>query len=181
MNGKAENFGLEAEYFYFQARRVWTAALFIVAAWSAAIVAAPFFAAAELNGISNPIYYFFSHLCHQMPGRSFHALGHQFAVCSRCSGVYIGLLAGLAAYPLLRRLEDIKPFARIWLFLALIPIGVDWTLGIVGIWENTHLSRFSTGLILGAACAVYIIPALVEIARNTRLGHIMAKESKYSR
>jgi hypothetical protein len=45
------------------------------------------------------------------------------------------------------------------------PIGIDWSLGALGIWENTHLSRFLTGGLLGAACAVFIIPALVEIFR----------------
>jgi hypothetical protein len=47
----------------------------------------------------------------------------------------------------------------------MIPIGVDWSLGAFGIWENTYLSRFITGLILGATCAIYIVPALVEIFR----------------
>ncbi|HBR56833.1 MAG TPA: hypothetical protein DEA22_05095 [Blastocatellia bacterium] len=164
-----------AEYLHHQARLVWTAALFVVAAWAAAIITAPLLAAFGFNGISGPIYYFFSHLCHQMPGRSFHTLGHQFAVCSRCSGVYFGLLAAFLAYPLLRKMEEIEPLPRIWLFLALIPIGADWSLGIFGIWENTHLSRFITGLILGGACAVYIIPALVEIARNTRIGGVLAR------
>lgn len=176
----AENHGSArgAEYFHLQARRAWAAALFIVAAWTAAIIAAPLFAAGEMNSISGPVYFFFSHLCHQIPERSFHVLGHQFAVCSRCSGVYVGLLAGFLAYPLLRKLEEIEPLPRIWLFLALIPIGVDWTLGVMGIWENTHLSRFVTGLILGLACAVYIIPAVVEITRNFQFGRIFAKSSR---
>ena len=47
----------------------------------------------------------------------------------------------------------------------MVPIAIDWSLGAFGIWENTHLSRFITGLILGAACAIYIVPALVEIFR----------------
>lgn len=168
----------DAEYFHLQARRAWTAALFVVAAWTAAILAAPLLAAHEMTNISGPIYYFFSHLCHQIPDRSFHLLGHQFAVCSRCSGVYFGLLAGVLLYPLLQKLEEIEPLPRVWLFLALIPIGTDWSLGVMGIWENTHLSRFATGLILGIACAIYIIPAIVEITRNSQFGRIFAKFSR---
>jgi hypothetical protein len=42
---------------------------------------------------------------------------------------------------------------------------IDWSLGFFEIWENNHLSRFLTGLILGAACAIFIVPALVEISR----------------
>jgi uncharacterized membrane protein len=103
-----------------------------------------------------------------MPERSFHLAEHPFAVCSRCFGVYFGLFAGFVVYPLLVKIEKTEPLPRFWLFLAMIPIGIDWTLGVFGIWENTHWSRFITGAILGAACAVFIIPALVEIFRNLR-------------
>ena len=64
-----------------------------------------------------------------------------------------------------RKVDDIEPLPRIWLFLSMLPIGIDWSLGVFGIWENTHVSRFITGGILGFACATYIIPALVEIFR----------------
>jgi uncharacterized membrane protein len=85
-----------------------------------------------------------------MPERSFHLDGHALAVCSRCFGVYFGLVAGFAAYPFFRPIDEIEPLARFWLFLALVPISVDWSLGVFGIWENTHLTRFVTGAILGA-------------------------------
>jgi uncharacterized membrane protein len=101
-----------------------------------------------------------------MPERSFHIAGHQFAVCSRCFGVYFGLVAGFLVYPLWRRVDNTEPPARFWLFLSLVPIGIDWSLGVFGIWENTHFSRFLTGLLLGVACATFIIPALVEIRQN---------------
>jgi uncharacterized membrane protein len=94
--------------------------------------------------------------------------GHQFAVCSRCFGVYFGLLAGIATYPLWRPIESVDPLPRFWLFLSMIPIAIDWSLGFFEIWDNTHLSRFVTGGILGVACAVFIIPAMVEIVRNLR-------------
>jgi uncharacterized membrane protein len=149
-----------------QAWRVWAVAVAIVLAWVLAIVSAPIFLAAGHGQISTPIYHFFSFICHQIPERSLHLEGHQFAVCSRCFGVYFGLLAGLLAYPLWRSITETEPLPRIWLFLSLIPIGVDWSLGVFGIWENTHLSRFITGTILGVACATFIVPALVETARN---------------
>jgi len=69
-------------------------------------------------------------------------------------------------YPLWRRIDEIEPISRIWLFLSLIPIGVDWSLTIFGIWDNTFTSRLITGLILGVACATFIVPATVEITRN---------------
>jgi uncharacterized membrane protein len=149
-----------------QASKVWGIAIAVVALWVAATVLPPVLAAGGENGLAAPFYRFFSFVCHQLPDRSFHILEHQFAVCSRCFGVYFGLLAGLLLYPLIRRLDDIQPLPRIWLFASMVPIAIDWSLGVFDVWENTHASRFITGLILGVACAVYIVPALVEIVRN---------------
>jgi uncharacterized membrane protein len=80
--------------------------------------------------------------------------------------VYFGLLAGILAYPLWRAIDEVEPIPRFWLFLSLIPMVVDVSINALGIWENTHLSRIITGLILGFACATFIVPALVEITRN---------------
>jgi uncharacterized membrane protein len=148
-----------------QAIKTWIIAGFIVALWVFVIVLAPIAKENGLTNISSPIYGFFSYLCHQMPSRTFHISEYPFAVCSRCFGVYFGLLFGFILYPFIRSIEEIEPFPRIWLFLALIPMGIDWSLGFFNIWENTHISRFITGLILGTACAVFIIPALVELGQ----------------
>lgn len=149
-----------------QAVRVWIITAAIVLIWLGTIIAAPILSSSNLSIISSPIYTFFSYICHQLSDRSLHIAGHQMAVCSRCFGVYFGLAAGVLAYPLWRSIDEIEPIPRFWLFLSLIPISVDWSLTILGIWENTHLSRFVTGMILGATCATYIVPALIEIVRN---------------
>lgn len=149
-----------------QAFKVWGIALAVVIVWVLAIVSPPLLGANGEASVAAPFYRFYSFICHQIPERSFHILGHQFAVCSRCFGVYFGLLAGLVVYPLLRGVDNIEPLPRFWLFASMVPIGIDWSLGVFGIWDNNHASRFITGLILGFACAIYIVPALVEIARN---------------
>lgn len=149
-----------------QAWRAWAVGVAIVFIWNAAILLAPLLKAGGLEGASSPIYHFFGFVCHQIPQRSFHIDNEPFAVCSRCFGVYFGLLSGFVIYPIWRRLDDIEPLPRFWLFLSLIPITIDWSLTIFGIWENTQLSRVITGLILGFVCAVYIVPAIVEITRN---------------
>jgi uncharacterized membrane protein len=154
------------ERFRKQAWRVWAISMLVVFLWVFAILLAPVAAANGLESLAAPIYKFFGYICHQMDARSFHLGNHQFAVCTRCFGVYFGLLFGFLSYPFFRRIDDVEPLPRFWLFLAMIPIGVDWSLGAFDIWENTSLSRFLTGLILGAACAIYIVPALVEIFRH---------------
>ena len=149
-----------------QAVRDWVVGLVVVLIWAAAIVAAPLLKAYGFLAVSGPLYHFYSLMCHQIPDRSFHVAGEQFGVCSRCFGVYFGLVVGFAVYPLWRPIDEIEPLGRIWLFMSLVPAGIDWSLTIFGIWENTHLTRFVSGLILGVACATYIVPAIVEISRN---------------
>ena len=146
-----------------QAFFVWSILALLAAGWVFLILFAPIAETYNLTNVSTPLYNFFSYLCHQIPSRSFHFENHAFAVCSRCFGVYFGLLLGFIIYPFLRSIEKAEPFPRSWLFLAMIPMGVDWSLGVFDIWENTHFSRFTTGLILGAACAVFIVPALIDI------------------
>jgi uncharacterized membrane protein len=149
-----------------QAFRAWAIGLAVVLAWVLLIVIAPLAKLTGFSGLSSSLYHFFSFACHQISGRSFHIDGEQFAVCSRCFGVYFGLFTGFAIYPLWRDITDVEPLPRFWLFLSLIPITVDWSLTMFAIWENTHYSRFITGLVLGFACATFIIPAIVEVARR---------------
>lgn len=142
---------------------VWAWFSILAAVWAFMIALAPAAAAHEFFSLSNPLYNFFGFLCHQNPARSIDLVGHPLAVCARCFGVYAGLLLGFVAYPLVRSIEEVEPLPRVWLFLAIIPVAIDWLLGVFDIWANTPVSRFLTGAILGAACAVYIVPALVEI------------------
>ncbi len=148
-----------------QSFKIWSVVLFLVSAWVFLILLAPIARADNLVDISRPIYGFFGHICHQMPSRSFHLWGHQFAVCSRCFGVYFGLALGLAFYPLFRSMKEVEPLPRVWLILATFPIAIDWSLTFFGIWENTFFTRVATGLILGIACAIFIVPALVELSQ----------------
>lgn len=147
-----------------QAVWVWGVATAIVLVWLLVIISAPIFESEGIKSVSQPIYRFFSYLCHQISSRSFHYHEHQLAVCTRCFGFYGGFLLGFVVYPFVRALNNTDSFPRFWLFAAMIPMGIDVGLTFFGIWENTHLSRTVTGLILGFACAFFIIPALVEIS-----------------
>jgi uncharacterized membrane protein len=150
-----------------QAGLVWFIVTLLVLFWILAILLPPLAAVAGLPQIGEGAFWFFGYICHQLPDRSFHLMGHQLGVCSRCFGVYFGLLAGVLAYPLWRQIDEIEPLPRVFLFASIIPMVIDWSLTFFGIWENTHASRFLTGLILGVGCATFIIPAVVEIARYT--------------
>src|SRR5687768_13826686 len=112
----------ESKRFHAQARNVWIATAAVVFIWVGLIVIAPLLAGSSL---SSPLYTFFSYICHQISERSLHIAGHQMAVCSRCFGVYFGLLFGGLVYPLWRQIDEIEPIPRVWLFASLIPIAID--------------------------------------------------------
>ena len=147
-----------------QAVWAWRVVLLIAAFWVSLIISAPIAKYYGFTGFADSIYWFFSHLCHQISERSYHIHAYQFAVCARCFGFYGGFLLGIVIYPFIRQLNNTDSFPRIWLFLAMIPMGVDWSLGYFNIWENTHLSRTVSGGILGSACALFNVPAIVEIS-----------------
>ena len=113
------------------------------------------------------IYRAFSYVCHQIPERSFFIAGHPFAVCARCTGLYAGFTVAAVAYPLVRSLKQTEAPARKWLFLAAAPLAIDFTVGFLGIWNNTHFSRFATGALLGAVAVFYVMPGFMDLSLRT--------------
>jgi len=128
------------------------------------IIAAPLLAASGHSTSALNIYHAFSFLCHQLPDRSFFIDGHKLAVCSRCSGLYFGATLTLLAYPMLRSLRVAHTPHRKWLFAAAIPLLIDFFLTFLGIWENTHTTRFVTGFIFSSVVVFYVMPGVVELS-----------------
>ncbi len=147
------------------ARLVWGLLLALSLVILALVFAAPLLLAHGYIEPASLIYRIFSFLCHQIPERSFHLEGHPLGVCSRCTGIYAGFGASVLFYPVVRSLKRADSPARLWLLAACVPISVDFALGFFGIWENTHFSRFATGAIFGAACALYVVPGFLDLGR----------------
>jgi uncharacterized membrane protein len=128
------------------------------------IVVAPLAAASGHVNVAAVIYRGFAVICHQIPERSFFIDDHKLAVCSRCTGLYAGFLFTLLIYPLVRSLRRTTAPARKWLFLAALPILIDFSLTFFGIWENTHASRLLTGLLLGSVSVFYVMPSIMDLS-----------------
>jgi uncharacterized membrane protein len=134
------------------------------------IVIAPVAAASGHTEIAEGIYRGFGLFCHQRPDRSYFIEGHKLAVCSRCTGLYAGFAFTLLIYPLLRSLRSVAMPPRKLLFLAAVPLLIDFSLTFLGIWENTHTSRLLTGALLGSVAVFYVMPGIADMSlRGLRL------------
>jgi uncharacterized membrane protein len=146
----------------------WLIALVFALAICLLIIAAPFALVNGRSAIAFNIYLPFSYLCHQIPSRSFYFAEHPLAVCSRCTGIYAGFLLGVIVYPIVRSLRSTVTPERKWLFIAAIPLTIDFALEFLGIWHNTHSSRFFTGALLGSVVVFYVLPGLIELSLRER-------------
>ncbi|MFL6228138.1 MAG: DUF2085 domain-containing protein [Pyrinomonadaceae bacterium] len=140
-------------------------------AFVALLFAAPVLESAGHGTAAWFVYHSFAPLCHQIAERSFYVAGHPLAVCARCTGVYAGFAACLLLYPLLRPLRLTQAPPRAWLWVAVLPTAVDFSINFTGLAHNTHLSRLVTGAWLGAGAVFFVMPGLVEIAQGYGRDH----------
>ena len=105
----------------------------------------------------------FAPVCHQITERSPHLGGIPFAICDRCTGIYVGLVVGVATVGWSRHLwSDVREMDRFVLLGSLVPIGLDWFAPFVGLWTNTPVSRAGTGLIFGVIAASFTANQLLK-------------------
>lgn len=107
-------------------------------------------------------------VCHQIPVRSYFFGDHQLPLCARCSGQYLGALAGLALLLLLGRsragalpptgiVAALLGFLAIWAldglnsYLTLFP-------GLPHLYQPHNLLRVTTGAMQGVALIVLVWP-----------------------
>ncbi len=140
-----------------------------------ACIAAPILEAHGDRLIAPLFYALFAPVCHQNPARSFAVSGYPLAVCHRCSGIYLGLFLASLIPLELRGVLSSSWRRTLWVFCGVTPLLLDVFLQITGLWTNTSLSRFLTGLVFGAMLSSLTIPAVVEfveefLIKNRRLG-----------
>ncbi len=83
--------------------------------------------------------------CHALPERSFYIGKHKFPLCSRCTGIFIGIIISL----ILMQFNFNLPF--IVSLLLITPLIVDGFLQLLNLKESNNITRFSTGLLFGLA------------------------------
>ena len=132
-------------------------------AWLTAIVLAPYLRSRGEGAAASFLYAVFAPVCHQIPGRSFFFRGFPLAVCARCLGIYAGALAGLVAYPFVRGFSRVGlPATRLFLLLSL-PIGLDFSGGLLGLWSSPNGLRAATGFAWGLILPFYFVTGVAEL------------------
>ncbi len=149
----------------FKYKIVYLIILFLSFIWCFLFISVPFLAEGNFfcRKLAGFIFLFFSPICHQNPDRSFHLMGHPLAVCSRCSGIYIGFLLGVIIYPFFKGFNR-KSLAPRWVLVAgMLPTIFEFVLSRCGIIGSGLFFRSITGLILGGVTAFYVIPAIFQV------------------
>lgn len=108
-------------------------------------------------------------VCHRLADHSFVIGGRQLPLCARCSGTYLGALAGLAVLVLLGRGKSGRFPSRPQLLVLgafMLVWAIDGTnsfLSLMGwphLYEPNNLLRLVTGTLEGIAIAAVLLPAL---------------------
>lgn len=95
----------------------------------------------------------FKYLCHQKPERSFFYKGHQFPVCARCTGAYLGIAIGVLWYLMIA-----MPYNWNMVYLATLmalPAVIDGGTQYLNFRESNNKLRFVTGLLLGISLIIF--------------------------
>ena len=143
--------------------------LFLIALWTLIcllILAAPAGRAHGFSAAAGLIYLLFAPVCHQLAERSFTLWEYPWAVCQRCSGIYVGLFAGTLVH--CRVFEKLAHHsARRPVVVAMtLPLMLDVMLPFTGIWTNRPFSRFATGFLFGAMLSLLLVPGVAEFLRE---------------
>jgi uncharacterized membrane protein len=155
-------------------RIVYAAILLFSLIWCASIFSVPFLA--DGNALSKKasgcVAFFFSPVCHQIPNRSFHLAGHPLAVCSRCTGIYLGFLFGVMLYPCFRNFKKSILPPRWILLVGILPIAVEVLFSLCRIIHPGNLCRCLTGFGAGNVTAFYVLPAAFDLANRQAEKHL---------
>lgn len=81
--------------------------------------------------------------CHQLPERSFFIKGHQFPLCARCTGIFLGYILGI---PYILFVKNINVIIGL---ILMIPLLIDGTGQYLGYFVSTNNRRFITGILAG--------------------------------
>lgn len=124
-----------------------------VALWCAGFITAPLITSEETREF---LFRLYSVVCHQFNSRSFHLMGEPFAVCIRCSAIYVGFLLTLIALRSSGFLRRAEYNTLVLLAVTSLPMAIDGLLSLFGLYQATEVSRLITGTLFGIGMALLL-------------------------
>lgn len=106
-------------------------------------------------------------LCHQDPERSLTFGGAPLAVCSRCTGLYVGGLVGLATGLAGRDRGRLRPRAR-WVGMAVAPTALDALAHLVTGFGLSNVPRCVLAVPAGFALGLCLAVGVEDLGRIVR-------------
>lgn len=119
-------------------------------------VLSPLLEAKGPAGLGSAIFRMYASACHQLPYRSFFIFGKQMAYCQRDTFLYGSIFVAGLAFSLVRK-RLTPPRLRIY-FAILLPMVIDGTGQLFGLWESTWWSRVLTGTLAGTGTVWLVYP-----------------------
>lgn len=159
--GLARDLVIAADQAIYVLSRHWLLVANVVAAIYAGLpVLSPWLRSRGLEFAGQLIFAAYRVACHQRPERSFFVFGHQMAYCQRDTATYTTVLLAGIAYAFLR--PRVKPLSLWGAALMLLPLAVDGTGQLFGLWVSTWWSRAVTGTLFGVALVWLVYPRIDE-------------------
>jgi uncharacterized membrane protein len=98
---------------------------------------------AEAHGASHMWAMPFRLICHGIPHRCLFLFGTRMPICSRCVGIYIGLLAGIVTFGLMPWMRE--RYLRFGASAAALAMFIDGFTQLLRLRESTNTLRLATG------------------------------------
>lgn len=105
---------------------------------------------------------FGSLVCHQLPSRTLKAGNILLPVCSRDTGIYIGVFVSLLFLLIYKRMRAQKtPSIAVTIIMCvlMLPMVLDGILSYSGVTQTTNVIRLFTGVMFGIPIPLFLVPA----------------------
>ncbi len=131
----------------------------LLVAISAAILSASVACTAAIaHGASMRWRLLFRMACHGIPERCLYLWNVPMPICARCTAIYAGLIFSFVVFLVLPRITE--RVARLILYAALIPMGIDGLSQLARLRLSTNPLRIETGLLVGVAFGLWALSAI---------------------
>lgn len=148
-------------------KSLWIFFMIFVLCWNAGIFSPVF--AFGIPGYADAypfLKWFYHQTCHQIPEKTVFSAQGPLLVCSRCTGIAIGALAGLFISRIIAKFRYTKTKQFYWILLA--PMAADVAGAATGMWHYSKISALATGLLGGVAAAQLVYSFYFQINSQTQ-------------